>query len=47
LSYKNFDEFKKKIRPYYGQGTFSKNSKLASELIKIVEAKEKRVKTDV
>ena len=42
MGYKDFDEFKKKIHPYYGQGNFSKNSNLASTLIKIIEEKEKK-----
>ena len=36
--YKDFEEFKKKIRPNYGPGNFTKNSKLPSF---VVEKEEK------
>ena len=42
--YKNFEEFKTKIRPYYGSGTFTKNPKLASWLIEYHDKKEKEDK---
>lgn len=38
--YKDFEEFNKKIRPYYGPGTFTKNSKLLSFLIEYHDKKE-------
>jgi len=31
--YKNFEEFNEKIRPYYGKGNFTTNSKLCSFII--------------
>ena len=31
--YKDFEEFKAKIHPYYGPGTFTKKPKLVSFLI--------------
>ena len=42
MPYKNFDEFNKKIRPFYGRGTVSKNM----ELIKYIEEKERKRKNN-
>ena len=38
MPYKDFEEFKEKIRPYYGKGHYSKNMKL----VQFIEEKERK-----
>lgn len=41
MVYKNFEEFNRKIRPYWGSGNFTTNTDLAKYIIEIEEKKEK------